>query len=189
MAGLTATSTTSSSITLSWSAPSSGGTPSSYTVQYRLGGATTWTTSTTGITGTSASISGLTANTAYSIQVIAVNAAGSGAPSSALGASTAAAASSVISITWQTAPSGNYTVGAGAIGVNAHVNPANAAVQFGFSTSASAAPTSWVAGLYINSDFWGAYIPTPASAGTYYAWCSGTDGSAPTMYPTSFTVS
>jgi hypothetical protein len=189
VAGLTATGTTSSSITLSWSAPPSGGTPSSYTVQYCLSGATTWITSASGITGTTASLSGLAASTAYSIQVIAVNPAGSGAPSATLAASTAAAAGSVISITWQAAPSGNYTAGAGTIGVNAHVDPANASVQFGFSTSASAAPNSWVAGLHVNSDFWGAYVPTPASAGTYYAWCIGTDGSAPTVYPTAFTVS
>ena len=40
----------------------------------------------------------------------------------------------------------------------------------------------------VNTDFWGQYVPTPASAGTYYAWAEGTDGSAPTVYPTSFTV-
>jgi hypothetical protein len=41
---------------------------------------------------------------------------------------------------------------------------------------------------YINSDFWGVYIATPASAGTWYAWAEGTDGSAPTVYPVPFTV-
>jgi hypothetical protein len=40
----------------------------------------------------------------------------------------------------------------------------------------------------INSDFWGAFVATPASAGTWYAWVEGTDGSAPTVYPVAFTV-
>jgi hypothetical protein len=41
---------------------------------------------------------------------------------------------------------------------------------------------------FVNSDFWGQYLPTPASAGSWYAWVEGTDGSAPTVYPTPFTV-
>ena len=40
----------------------------------------------------------------------------------------------------------------------------------------------------INTDFWGADVPTPASAGTWYAWVEGTDGSAATVYPIAFTV-
>jgi hypothetical protein len=68
------------------------------------------------------------------------------------------------------------------------VNPATAAVQFGFSTSSTIPPTSWVAGSYVNSDLWGAYVPTPATAGTWYGWVEGADGSAPTVYPTPFTV-
>ena len=76
----------------------------------------------------------------------------------------------------------------GAIGVNVHVAPAAGAVEFGFSNSATALPTIWTAGLHVNSDLWGAYVPTPASAGTWYAWAEGTDGSSPTVYPTPFTV-
>ena len=41
---------------------------------------------------------------------------------------------------------------------------------------------------HVNSDFWGVYAPTPASAGTWYAWVAGPDGSMPTVYPTPFTV-
>ena len=41
---------------------------------------------------------------------------------------------------------------------------------------------------YVNTDLWGAYVSTPASAGTWYAWVEGTDGSKPTVYPTPFTV-
>jgi hypothetical protein len=40
----------------------------------------------------------------------------------------------------------------------------------------------------VNSDLWGVYAPTPAAAGTWYAWAEGIDGSAPTVYPTPFTV-
>jgi hypothetical protein len=40
----------------------------------------------------------------------------------------------------------------------------------------------------VNTDLWGAYVSTPASAGTWYAWVEGTDGSTPTLYPTPFTV-
>jgi hypothetical protein len=41
---------------------------------------------------------------------------------------------------------------------------------------------------YVNTDLWGAYVSTPASAGTWYAWVEGTDGSLPTVYATPFTV-
>lgn len=41
---------------------------------------------------------------------------------------------------------------------------------------------------YVNSDLWGAYVSTPATAGTWYAWCCGTDGSCLSVYPTPFTV-
>jgi len=41
---------------------------------------------------------------------------------------------------------------------------------------------------YVNTNLWGAYVSTPASAGTWYAWVEGTDGSKPTVYPTAFTV-
>ena len=40
----------------------------------------------------------------------------------------------------------------------------------------------------VNTDLWGAYVPTPATAGLWYAWVEGTDGSRPTVYPTPFTV-
>jgi hypothetical protein len=40
----------------------------------------------------------------------------------------------------------------------------------------------------VNSNLWGAYVPTPATAGTWYAWAEGLDGSAPTVSPTSFLV-
>lgn len=187
--GLTAGSITTTSIGLSWSAPGSGGPPASYSVQFRVSGTGTWSTASSSVGSTAFTVSGLTAGTSYDFQVFAVNAGGTGTPSSTVTASTSASSSSVVSITWNVAASGNYTAGSGTIGVNAHVNPGTAAVQFGFSTSATIAPTSWTAATHVNTDLWGAYVPTPASAGTWYSWCEGTDGSAPTVFSTSFTVS
>lgn len=186
--GLGASSPTSIGVALNWSAPGSGGSVGSYTVQYRVSGTTGWSTSAVGIGVTNASVTGLAAATAYDFQVFAVNGSGAGLPSAVVTATTAAAAGAVISITWQTAPSGNFTHGAGTLGVNAHVNPGNAPIQFGFSTSATVPPTSWTIATYINSDFWGAYVSTPPSAGAWYAWGEGTDGSTPTVYPVAFTV-
>ena len=92
------------------------------------------------------------------------------------------------SITWNLAPSGSYARSSGSIGVNGHVNPSSAAVQFGFSNSATVAPSTWTPGNLVGSDLWAAYVATPATAGTWYAWAEGTDGSASTVYPTAFTV-
>ena len=40
----------------------------------------------------------------------------------------------------------------------------------------------------VNTDLWGAYVSTPTTAGTWYAWCCGLDGSGLSVYPTPFTV-
>jgi Fibronectin type III domain len=186
--GLSASNPTSSGVTLNWSAPSSGDAVSSYTVQYRVTGTTTWSTFATGVTATNASATGLTASTAYDFQVYALNGGGAGPLSATASASTTVPPGSVISVTWNLAPTGPYAHGVGSIGVNAHINPSTAAVQFGFSPSATARPSTWVVANYVNTDLWGAYVSTPASAGTWYAWVEGTDGSTPTVYPTPFTV-
>jgi hypothetical protein len=185
--GLAAGTTTQASIALTWLAPG-GGAASSYTVQYRLSGTTTWTSASASVTTTGFTVTGLAAATAYDFEVFAVNTAGAGVASAVLAASTSVPAL-VTSITWNLPPSGPYTHGAGSIGVNAQINPSTATVQFGFSTSATVPPTSWVAGTFVNTDLWASYVPTPATAGSYYAWVEGTDGSAPTVYPTAFVVS
>jgi hypothetical protein len=133
-------------------------------------------------------VTGLAAGTAYNFQVYAVNGSGAGPPSAVASATTTAVAGTVVSITWQTAPSGSFPHGTGTLGVNAHVNPGTAPIQFGLSTSSTVPPATWTVAAYINSDFWGAFVATPASAGTWYAWVEGTDGSAPTVYPVAFTV-
>jgi hypothetical protein len=40
----------------------------------------------------------------------------------------------------------------------------------------------------VNSNLWGAYVPTPATAGEWYVWGEGLDGSAPTVSPSPFVV-
>jgi chitinase len=79
--GLTVTGTTSSSVSLSWTAPS--GTVSGYYVD--SGGARV-----ASVTGTNATVTGLTASTTYSFTVIAYNSAGSSPPSGAVSATTPA---------------------------------------------------------------------------------------------------
>ena len=186
--GLTAAGATSSSMGLSWVAPGTGGIPTSYTVQYRVTGVTAWSVAGNAVIATSFVVSGLNPATSYDFEVFGVNAGGTGSPSASVTAATLAAPGSVTSITWNVAPSGSYTHGGGNIGVNAHVSPSTSAVQFGLSASATTPPTTWVAASYVNTDLWGAYVPIPATAGTWYAWCEGTDGSAPTVFPTAFAV-
>ena len=41
---------------------------------------------------------------------------------------------------------------------------------------------------YVNSDLWGAYVPTPTTSGNWYMWVEGTDGSAQSVYATPFVV-
>lgn len=77
--GVTAGTATTSTQPLTWTAPSTGSAPITYTVGYRLtsaGGA--YTTFAAGVTTTSSTVTGLTANTAYDYQVLPTNAYGSG---------------------------------------------------------------------------------------------------------------
>lgn len=188
VAAVTVGSPTANGLTISWSAPGSGGTVANYTIQYRVSGTTSWLVLASGLTTTTFAATGLLAATSYDFEVTAVNAGGSGPPSGVATASTAAAGTSVTSITWNIVPSGSYTHGSGVIAVNAHISPATAPVQFGFSTSATVPPTAWTLANFVNTDLWGAYVNTPSMAGTWYTWAEGTDGSATTVYATSFTV-
>jgi Fibronectin type III domain len=185
---LTVVAQSSSSITASWNAPTSGSTPILYTIQYRTNGSTSWVGSIANVSTTSQTISGLTPVTAYDVAVIASNAAGPGPISSIATCTTTHQAGAVTSIIWNIAPSGSYSHGSGSIGVNVHVNPPSAAVQFGFSTSATTPPSTWTAAIQVNTDLWGAYISVPSTAGQYYAWASGTDGSCQTVYQPPITV-
>jgi len=186
--GVNVTNITANGLTCSWTAPTVGGTELIYEVQYRISGQTTWTTASSNLSATTIGISNLLPGTMYDLQVIASNNGGSGPPSTTITVQTVQVAGLVAGITWALAPTGSYAHGVGAIGVNAHVNPESAVIQFGFSTSSTSPASVWSAGVHVNSDLWGQYLATPATPGTWYAWAEGSDGSCPTVYPTPFTV-
>jgi hypothetical protein len=186
--GLSATPTSSSAVQLTWSAQAGAGAATSFTIQYRTTGSSTWTGSVAAISGSSTAITGLQALTSYDFSVFGVNASGSGVVSLVVTAITQAASQSVASITWNLLPIGTYTHSVGAIGVNAHVAPEASPVQFGVSQSATVPPASWTAGVLINTDLWGAYVPTPAMPGSWYVWGEGLDGSASTVSSSTFLV-
>lgn len=186
--GLAVGTITASSIALSWTVPISGGVPQSYTVQYRVTGSATWTLGLAGVSGTTATVNGLTAGTSYDFQVLAVNAGGTGQASAVVSATTVAAAG-VTKIAWGAlAPASAYTVGQSGIGVNVTATPAPPGVEFGWSTSATTAPTAWTAAALVSGSLWGQYLSAPATAGTYYLWAAATDGSG-SLVSSAITVS
>jgi hypothetical protein len=186
--GLLTLSISTSSIALSWSGQTGTNAPATYTVQYRTTGSASWASLIPGVSTTSYTVSGLQSATSYDFSVYGVNSAGAGAASIVVSATTTSTGNAVSSIVWNLAPSGTYSVANGTIGVNAHVSPSSAAIQFGFSNSSAAPPTSWTAGLHVNTDLWGAYVATPSAPGNWYAWVEGTDGSSPTQFATPFVV-
>lgn len=185
---LVATTQGPSSVSLTWAQPTSGGAVTHYTVQYRSTGSSVWGNSSTNPTSTSAVVAALAAATAYEFRILAENAGGVGPASATASATTEPLAGAVTSIQWNLAPGGPYTRGAGAIGVNALVTPSDAAIRFGFSASATVPPVTWTLGVHVMTNLWGAYVDTPATAGTWFAWAQGTDGSATTLHSTPFTV-
>jgi hypothetical protein len=87
-------------------------------------------------------------------------------------------------LSFQLAPTGPYTHGQTGIGVNAILAPGSstASIQFGWSSSATVPPTSWTAGVYVNTQsngdaLFAAYLTAPSTAGTYYGWVETTTGS------------
>ena len=89
--GISTSGLTSSTITVSWQAPSSGGIVSCYTVQYRLTGTTTWGSGASVVGVTAYQLTALQAATSYDIVVQAQNAAGAGPESSVLTVATSGA--------------------------------------------------------------------------------------------------
>ena len=81
MPTVTATSGSTTSLDVSWTAPANAGRPAitGYKVEYRPGVSGSWLTHAHAGTGTTATIAGLTAATSYQVQVLAVNSDGDGA--------------------------------------------------------------------------------------------------------------
>ena len=84
MPTVTATSGSTTSLDVSWTAPANTGRPAitGYKVEYRAGVSGNWLTHAHTGTGTTATIASLTAATSYQVQVLAVNSDGDGAFSS-----------------------------------------------------------------------------------------------------------
>ena len=185
---VTVTSITANGMTVSWAAPADGGTDMTYAVQYRVSGQSTWNSVPGNILSPTVLIASLIPGTSYDVQIIASNESGSSPPSVPITSQTARSTGLVTSITWNLVPIGSFTHGTGWLGVNAHVNPGTAPVQFGFSLSLTSPPTSWLTGTFVNTDLWGAYVATPPTPGPWYVWAEGTDGSSPTVYATPITI-
>jgi hypothetical protein len=107
--------------TVSWSAPSSGGAPNSYTITPYIGATAQATTTITGNPpATSITINGLTNGTAYTFTVTAANTVGSGPPSSPSGAVTPTSAPTV-----PAAPTGVTAVAGNGNAIVSWTAPAN----------------------------------------------------------------
>lgn len=88
---LTSPAKTTTTVDLSWTAPSDGPEPnvSDYVVQYKANASSTWLTFADGAsTTTTATVTGLTTGTAYNFRILASNANGNSAPSNVLNVTT-----------------------------------------------------------------------------------------------------
>ncbi|HVZ09317.1 fibronectin type III domain-containing protein [Rhodopila sp.] len=92
--GLNVSGVASTSVSLGWIAPSSGGTPTSYNIQASTDGGVTWSVAATVGAVTSGTVSGLAPGTIYLFRIAAANAAGTSAysPTSSYPAATTASA-------------------------------------------------------------------------------------------------
>ncbi len=208
--GLTAGLSTVSTQTLTWTAPSSGAPLASYTVQYSIHGANSWTLI-TGILGTSVTVTGLARNTSYDFEVAAVNAGGSSASTAATTVST-----TNYKLSEGITPGANssYAHGSGGHAFNVNINTASAdgsctapaSVYYAYNTSNTTPPTSGWALLgtdtptYLYSPgvgqpgyghtYLGNYISVPSTTGTYYIWYQAldADSNVQTQYCSVYTV-
>jgi Fibronectin type III domain len=186
--GLAASPASSSSVQLSWSTQAVSAPATSFTVYYEVTSSSNWTSSVTAGSGNGTVITGLQAATSYDFEVIELNASGT-CPASLVTAGTLAVFQSITSIAWNLLPNGTYTHASGTIGPRcASVALILASPVRFLAFSLYSTLESWTAANLVNSDPWGAYVPTPASAGDWYVWGEGLDGSAPTVNSSPFAV-
>ncbi|HTW71386.1 MAG TPA: fibronectin type III domain-containing protein, partial [Acetobacteraceae bacterium] len=167
---------TASELTVIWTAPavdSTHGAATGYNLRYSPSGAGTWTT-VSGITSPYV-LGGLAGATAIDVEVQGTDAA----------ASPGAWSATVTGTTWgATIAPGSWVPAASQVhntsvapngGANMTVTPAPTAVSgavFAWSASASVVPTSGLIAAAANgqTNGWGQWFNTPATAGTYYLW-------------------
>ena len=178
----------SDTILVSWSPPASGTPVTSYTLQYRVAGASLWSAVVAGLAATAKLVTGLAPTTTYEFRVYGTSGDSAGPFAPPVSATTMPPSGSVTAIQWNLTPSGPYTRSAGSVGVNVRVTPAASMVRLGFSTSETVRPANWTPAVHVNTDVWGAYVATPDSPGAWYAWAEGMDGSASTVFATPFSV-
>jgi hypothetical protein len=174
--GLTPGTPTSTTQPLTWTAPSAGSSPiTDYLVQYRLAGATSWSTFADGTsTTTSATVTGLTAGTTYEFHTAAVSAVGTGPFSATITATTAGTAS---------APAGtgftdSFTRSDGAVGNGwSAIGSTNAVVA---SNKLMKTNNNYSAGgvrrdLALASGTLTVTVSNPGDAGIIFRWLSDSD--------------
>ncbi len=206
---------TSSSVALSWTAPSVGGTGATYNVQYQIGSGA-WT-QISGISGTSYTVTGLTASTTYNFEVQTVNGGLTSSWTSPVSEATSAVNNYKLTAELPSSAT-SYSVSQGGIPIAVNDNSTSAdgsytvpgSVGFGWSTSSSVAPGSLTAtsgpiqtdnatgitGALYGHNIWYQWINAPSTAGTYYLWVIAYSGSgltgtqeASVVWPFTFTVS
>lgn len=151
--GLAASAIATTSLTLSWSAPSTGTPPFSYQPQRATPSATpVWTNIGTPITATSVAVSGLTPNTAYIFQVVTTNTAGN---------STSASAAATTASILPDAPTGLQTSG---------------------SPTSNTVPLSWTAPVNGTAPFtYQISLRTPTGSGSFSTFGPTTTGLSQTV--------
>src|SRR6185295_15574247 len=173
--GLTSSSITTTSATVSWTAVSGA---VRYNLQWKASSSSTWTT-VSGITTTSRSLTGLTAGTAYQFQVQTVCSAGSSSYSTATSFTTAASCGVPIGLTSSSITTTSATVSWTAV---------SGAVTYNLQWKLSSSSTwTTVTGITTTSR-----SLTGLTAGTAYQFqiqtvCSGGSGSSSYSTTTSFT--
>ncbi len=192
---LAAGSPTSSSIVLSWTAPSVGSTGATYNIQYQIGSGS-WT-QISGVSGTSYTVTGLASSTTYNFEVQTVNSGLTSSWTSSVSASTSAANNYLLTAELPTSSLNSYAPSATvAVAINDNSTSADGSytvpgsVGFGWSNSSTQIPASLTAasgpittdtatgitGSLYGHNVWYQWVGAPSTAGTYYLWAIAYSG-------------